>query len=163
MTSTRLIGTDPKITADSLTNGNENFWIPFAAEALKEQILRNASNLDFKAILPKTKEDYKKFLRGLEYTTFKGSRKTVLPSPAYMDARATIERGLVAALPNDAYNYIKEKRSTENKTKFKAINLFNYLHVELQFAVEKGQRFDDYPRRRCFPTNVENFKTSFFV
>ena len=36
---TRPLGTDAKTTAADLTDGNENFWVPFAAEALKEQIM----------------------------------------------------------------------------------------------------------------------------
>ncbi len=34
---TRPMGTDAKTTASELTDGNENFWAPFAAEALRSR------------------------------------------------------------------------------------------------------------------------------
>jgi len=90
---TRPLGNNAKSTAAELTDSNKNFWAPFAAAALKEQIMRNAIDLDLESILPKTEEDYISFLRGLPYTNYSSAIVSTEPSPAYMDARATIARG----------------------------------------------------------------------
>ena len=63
------------------------------------------------------------------------------PSPAYTDARATIARGLVAALPDDAYSTDSQKKTINGQTQLnakQAIFVITYL-LELQFAVEKAQ------------------------
>ncbi|MEC7220669.1 MAG: hypothetical protein VXW29_09720, partial [SAR324 cluster bacterium] len=167
---TRPLGTDAKTTAADLTDGNENFWVPFAAEALAEQIMRNAADLqsgvlNFSAILPKTSADYKKFLTGLSYTTFSGSTKKVPPSPAYMDARATIARGLVAALPDDAYSTASQKKTINGQTQLnakQAIFVITYL-LELQFAVEKAQGLLLTEADGKILPNIENFKSLSFT
>ena len=158
---TNPLGTDAKTTAAELTDGNKNFWVPFAAEALKEQIMRNADSLDFDALLPASENDYKQFLKGLAYDTFSGSTNQVPPSPAYTDARATIARGLVAALPDNAYSTTSQKKTINGQTQLnakQAIFVITYL-LELQFAVEKAQGLliteDD---GKLFP-NIENFKS----
>ena len=164
------MGTDAKTTAADLTDGNENFWVPFAAEALAEQIMRNAADLQsgaltFSAILPKTSDDYKKFLKGLSYTTFSGSTKQVPPSPAYMDARATIARGLVAALPDDAYSTASQKKTINGQTQLnakQAIFVITYL-LELQFAVEKAQGLLLTEADGKILPNIENFKSLSFT
>jgi hypothetical protein len=163
---TRPLKTDAKTTVPELTDNNENFWAPFAAQALAEQIMRNAnqigaqnSSFDFDSILPKTKADYQKFLKGVEYTNAAGNSNTVPPSPAYNDARSTVARGLVAALPETAYSTSTQKKTLNGETQLSAkasVFLITYL-LELQFPVEKAKGLMSDDGGGLFP-NIENFK-----
>ncbi len=166
---TRPLGTDAKTTAGELTDGNENFWVPFAAEALKEQIMVNASE-QLQTLTPSCQRPRViiiNFLKGLSYTTLKfWEQVTALnPALAYMDARATIARGLVAALPDDAYSTASQKKTINGQTQLnakQAIFVITYL-LELQFAVEKAQGLLITDNDgKLFP-NIENFKSLSFT
>ena len=161
---TRPLQTDAKSTVPELTDNNENFWAPFAAQALAEQIMRNAdqissSNFEFDTVLPKTKADYKKFLKGVEYTSAGGTSQSVPPSPAYNDARTTVARGLVAALPETAYSTATQKKTLNGETQLSAkasVFIITYL-LELQFPIEKAKGLMEEGSDGLLP-NIENFK-----
>ncbi|MEK9982096.1 MAG: hypothetical protein VW993_10200, partial [Deltaproteobacteria bacterium] len=163
---TRPLKKDAKTTVPELTDNNENFWAPFAAQALAEQIMRNAdqigaqnSTFDFGDVLPKTKDDYKKFLKGVEYTNASGNSTSVPPSPAFIDARSTIAKGLVAALPDSAYSTDNQTKTLNGETKLSAkasVFIITYL-LELQFPVEKAKGLMSDDGGGLFP-NIENFK-----
>jgi len=156
---TRPLDKDAATTARQLTDGNENFWIPFTADALKQQIMRNAESLDFEALLPASKDDYLLFLQGQPYTTSSGNTNQVPPSPSYLDARATIARGLVAALPDDAYSTASQKKNLNGQTPLnakQAVFFITYL-LELQFAVEKSKGLMIVQDGKLSP-NYQNFK-----
>ena len=77
-----------------------------------------------------------------------------------MDARATIERGLVAALPNDAYSTASKKKTINGETKLnskQSIFVITYM-LELQFAVEKAKGLMITQDDGALLPNVENFK-----
>ena len=74
----RPIGKTAKETAKSLTVGNENFWVPYAAGMIRDQMMRNSSELKsasdasgvFKGILPKITgtdnvSNYISFMKGV--------------------------------------------------------------------------------------------------
>ena len=129
-----------------------------------EQIMRNASStFDIDSILPTDRTAYKNFLKGLTYS-IDGATNTAPPSPAYMDARATIARGLVAALPDDAYSTTSQQKTINGQTKLnakQAIFVITYL-LELQFAVDKTQGLLNTKNGKLFP-NIENFKSLYFT
>ena len=77
-----------------------------------------------------------------------------------MDARATIERGLVAALPDDAYSSASKKKTINGETKLnskQSIFVITYM-LKLQFAVEKAKGLMITQDDGALLPNVENFK-----
>ncbi len=90
----------------------------------------SGSGFDIGNILPATKAEYKNFLKGISYKNFaETTLDNVTPSPAYTDARATIARGLVAALPDDAYSTSSQTQNSQrsNKTECQAGCLCDHL------------------------------------
>ena len=67
---TRPLKKDAKTTVPELTDNNENFWAPFAAQALAEQIMRNADK-----IIPGIMNSQMSFLR--QKTTTKNSLRVL--------------------------------------------------------------------------------------
>ncbi|MEK9703396.1 MAG: hypothetical protein VW829_15365, partial [Deltaproteobacteria bacterium] len=164
---TRSLGETAKTTAFQLTDSNANFWFPFAAKALAEQINRNAETVQndgIDEILPKDETEYLRMLKGLGYETIGGDNITeISPSPAYTNARATVARGLVAALPENAYGSVLNGQTPLNAKQ--AVFFISYL-LELQFVVDRAEGLlkqiegtNDSLEAidQLFP-NIENFK-----
>ncbi len=164
---TRSLGETAKTTAFQLTDSNANFWVPFAAKALAEQINRNAETVQndgIDEILPKDETEYLRMLKGLAYETIGGDNITeISPSPAYTNARATVARGLVAALPENAYGSVLNGQTPLNAKQ--AVFFISYL-LELQFVVDRAEGLlkqiegtNDSLEAidQLFP-NIENFK-----
>ncbi|MEC8186567.1 MAG: hypothetical protein VX208_15905, partial [SAR324 cluster bacterium] len=141
---TRKIGTDAKSTGKSFTDDNEYFWAPFAAHALKEQIIRNASAVssdgnEMLKLIPDNKSGYRELLIGGEFTGSSGDKKKVPPSPAFMEARSKVARGLAAALPASAYSTSSETKTLNGETELDAKGstfLITYM-LELEYPISK--------------------------
>ena len=166
---TMPVGTSAKATAKSLTDNNSIFWVPYAAEALADEIMRKASTFDNAStrgsellkIVPKTKSDYLSFLKGGNYTAFDNSTVDATPSPRYIDARASVAKGLVAALPDDAYSTSTQTKTLNGETELSgkaSVFLITYM-LQLQYPIDKakGMLNTDENSGALLP-NIENFK-----
>ncbi|GIR31506.1 MAG: hypothetical protein CM15mP45_08020 [Deltaproteobacteria bacterium] len=170
---TRKIGTDAKSTGKSFTDDNEYFWAPFAAHALKEQIIRNASAVssdgnEMLKLIPDNKSGYRELLIGGEFTGSSGDKKKVPPSPAFMEARSKVARGLAAALPAGAYSTSSETKTLNGETELDAKGstfLITYM-LELEYPISKQKGLfsteSGGPNTLVFP-NIENFKSLNFT
>ncbi|MEK9984729.1 MAG: hypothetical protein VW879_08295, partial [Opitutae bacterium] len=145
---TMQMGANASSTAAKLTDENKSFWAPFAGPALADEVMRKASSFkgasqqsvesEMGKIIPKTESDYLTFLRGGTYTAFDNSTVTVPPSPGYMDAKASIAKGLVLALPDDAYG---ESNTLNGETKLSgkaSVFLVNYM-LNIMYPVDRAQ------------------------
>jgi hypothetical protein len=173
---TTQMGTTAKGTAKALTDQNASFWAPFAGPALADEIMRQSSSFkgatstDFTTalnkVIPKTKSDYLKFLKGGTYDNFGGATTTVPPSPDYLDARASVARGLVMALPDDAYSTSSTTKTLNGETNLSgkaSVFLVNYM-LNIMYPVDRAQGMlsTDETTGMVLP-QIENFKELHFT
>ena len=173
---TMQMGTTAKATAKALTDQNTSFWAPFAGPALADEIMRQSSSFkdatgaDFTTalnkVIPKTKSDYLKFLKGGTYNNFGGTTTTVPPSPGYLDARASVARGLVMALPDDAYSTNSTTKTLNGETNLSgkaSVFLVNYM-LTIMYPVDRaeGMLSTDNSTGMVLP-QINNFKELHFT